>query len=80
MTSDNGDSLKQVLGNQKPTEVIYDLFLLSKEKVSVFSFCDLDEEFWHTVEPLRLVIVGPETARQMWLDYFRRKNLPAGGI
>jgi hypothetical protein len=73
VTSDNAESMKQVFGNQKPTEVIYDLFLLSKEKVSEFSFCDLSEEFWHEVEPQQLVIVGPETARQMWLEYFRNK-------
>ncbi|MFT3782165.1 MAG: hypothetical protein QM790_09120 [Nibricoccus sp.] len=50
---------------------------LSKDKVSVFSYCDLGEEgFWHVVEPHSLVIVSAEKAREMWLKYFETNGLP----
>ena len=56
--------------------LLYDLFMLSKEKVSVFSYDDDSRDsFFHYVDKNNLIICTAQQARLRWLDYLKTKNL-----
>lgn len=51
-------------------DLLYELLRLSKEKVSTFSYCHLDEEYFHYVDERGIIICTPDQARLRWLAYF----------
>ena len=56
-------------------DLLYDLFQLSTDKVSVFSYDDSRDIFFHYVDNNNLIICTAQQARLKWLDYLKSKNL-----
>ena len=55
-------------------ELLYDLILLSWEKIGAFSYCDYWDPFQHYVEKNDLLICTPEQSVKRWLKYFENRN------
>jgi len=56
-------------------EMLYDLILLSWEKIGSFSYCDYWDPFQHYVQENNLVICTPEQSAKRWLEYLKNRNL-----
>lgn len=58
---------------KKLNDLIYKLLLLSKEKVSVFSYCNFDEKYFHYVDENGITICSADQAKLRWIEYFNNK-------
>lgn len=53
---------------------LYDLLLLSEEKVSVFSYCDLKDRFHHYVINGRIIVIcTPDQSLERWREFYAKK-------
>lgn len=55
--------------------LLYELFRLSEEKVSVFSYCNFSDKYFHYLtSPNELTICDTEEASKRWLQFFKTKG------
>jgi len=55
--------------------LLYDLIMVSNDKVDVFSYCGSDDKFSHYVTQNNIFICIPEITRKRWLNYLKSKKL-----
>lgn len=72
----HGKILPKELTGKEIYELLYNLFLLSQDKVSIFSFLGSDDHLWHYVENGQIIIVDAEVAKKRWLDHFKVEPSP----
>lgn len=72
----HGKMLPKELTGIEIYEFLYNLFLLSQDKVSIFSFLGSDDHLWHYVENGQIIIVDAEVAKKRWLDHFKVEPSP----
>ncbi|MGZ4055472.1 MAG: hypothetical protein ACXVPU_05560 [Bacteroidia bacterium] len=58
---------------EKLNQCLYDLFRLSKEKVSVFSYCNLNDSLFHySNSSNKITICDLKTAQDRWINYLKQ--------
>jgi len=60
---------------QQFNDLIYNLFRLPDEKVSVFSYCDLQDRFHHYIDGNKMIICTSDITRLRWLTFFNKEQL-----